>query len=149
MLGGLASPHSSAPPPEPIPVVAALILDRGRWLVAQRPANKHLGGKWEFPGGKVHDGEDPRDALIREIREELGCTIEVLSAVAPYVHDYGTVRIRLIPYTARLAAPGARPVALEHSALRWAAHDEIAVMDLAPADLPLVALLPGLAGRPQ
>ncbi len=68
----------------PIPVVCAVIFDAdGRALLAQRPAHKHLGGKWEFPGGKIEPGEAPEVALIREIREELGCDIFIRRAAAP------------------------------------------------------------------
>ena len=57
-------------------VAAALINERGEFLLAQRPPDKRLAGKWEFPGGKVEAGESPEMALTREIREELGITIE-------------------------------------------------------------------------
>ena len=59
--------------PPPIPVVCALIERDGLVLVAQRPAHKHLPLKWEFPGGKVEPGESPEAAIVRELREELGC----------------------------------------------------------------------------
>jgi 8-oxo-dGTP diphosphatase len=66
------------PASAPIPVVCAVIVDeRGRALVAQRPAHKHLGLKWEFPGGKVELGETPESAMLREIEEELGCAIVI------------------------------------------------------------------------
>jgi 8-oxo-dGTP diphosphatase len=61
----------------PLPVVAAVIERDGLVLVAQRPPGKHLALKWEFPGGKIEAGETPAAALVREIREELGCTIRV------------------------------------------------------------------------
>ena len=131
--------------PEPLPVVAALILEGGQWLLAQRPSHKHLGGKWEFPGGKVDPGETAEHALVREIREELGCQIELLLALAPYDFDYGAVHIRLFPHVARLSVSGPRPVALEHVALQWLAAEDVACLDLAPADRPLLAQLPALA----
>ena len=82
----------------PLRVVCAIIEDReGRVLLAQRPVHKHLGSKWEFAGGKVEPGELPRLALRREIKEELGCDIEVEHPLPPFIHDYGTVVIEMLP----------------------------------------------------
>ena len=122
---------------QPLPVVCALIRDgSGRLLVAQRPLYKHLGGKWEFPGGKVEPGEAPEAALVREIREELGCDISLQAMVAlpHHVHDYGDRLIELIPLIVPLLPGDMAPVAYEHTALRWAEPTEILRMDLAPAD---------------
>ena len=88
--------------PEIIPVVAAVIIREGRYLVAQRPPNKHLALKWEFPGGKVEKGESPDAALLREIREELGCPLLILKALPCYVHHYESVSIKLMPFIATL-----------------------------------------------
>ena len=66
----------------PIPVVCAVIERKGRVLIARRPAHKHLGLKWEFPGGKVEPDESAEAAIIREIQEELGCAIEIASTPA-------------------------------------------------------------------
>ena len=75
----------------------------GHVLVAQRPPHKLLPLKWEFPGGKVEAGEDPAAAIIREIREELGCEIRLLRALPPFIHDYKTVVIEMIPFICALA----------------------------------------------
>lgn len=123
-----------------IPVVCAVIEDgSGRVLVAQRPVHKHLGLKWEFPGGKVEPGEAPEAALIREIKEELGCDIVVIRALHRSIHDYSTVAIEMLPYVCRLASASAAPHPHEHVAVRWVTPAELAVLDLAPADLPVVA----------
>lgn len=129
-------------PRPPIPVVCAII-DRpdGRVLLAQRAAHKHLGLKWEFPGGKVEPGESPEEALRREIKEELGCDITLDVALRRFTHDYGTVTIEMIPFLCRLATGSAAPQPHEHVALAWVARDELHTYDLAPADWPVLAHL--------
>lgn len=123
-----------------IPVVCAVIEDgAGRVLVAQRPAHKHLGLKWEFAGGKVEAGEAPAAALVREIKEELGCDLAVGRALPSFQHDYGTVVIEMLPFVCALA-PGSGPAhPHEHVAIRWVTLEELAALDLAPADWPVVA----------
>lgn len=123
----------------PLPVVCALIEDgAGHVLVAQRPAHKHLGLKWEFPGGKVEAGEEPAAALARELREELGCEITHLEPLPRSRHDYGTVVIEMIPFVCRLAPGSPPPVAHEHAALAWVSPRALEGIDLAPADWPVV-----------
>ena len=122
------------------PVVCAVIEHPdGRVLVAQRPAHKHLALKWEFPGGKVEPGESPETALLRELREELGCTTEIVRALPPFRHDYATVAIEMIPFVCCLAADSPPPHPHEHVALRWVAPAELTALDLAAADFPVVA----------
>ena len=122
-----------------IPVVCAVILEAsGRVLVAQRPAHKHLGGKWEFPGGKVEPGEGPEVALVREIREELGCDIFIRRALPRFTHDYGTVVIEMIPFVCELAPCSPPPLTHEHAALAWADVGDLKNYDLAPADWPVL-----------
>ncbi len=126
----------------PLPVVAAVILDAvGRALLAQRPAHKHLGGKWEFPGGKVEPGEAPEVALVREIREELGCDVFIRRALPRFTHDYGTVVIEMIPFACELSPRSPPPQAREHTALAWAGMADLKNYDLAPADWPVLAHL--------
>ncbi|MES2693803.1 MAG: (deoxy)nucleoside triphosphate pyrophosphohydrolase, partial [Verrucomicrobiota bacterium] len=128
------------PPRPPIPVVCAVIEDAaGRILLAQRPAHKHLGLKWEFPGGKVEPGEAPDAALLREIREELGCDLTDLRPLPRFEHDYTIVAIEMIPFLCRLAPGSPEPHAHEHIALAWTAPAALATYDLAPADIPLLA----------
>lgn len=76
-----------------INVVAAAIEKDGKIFCAQRPEGKSLGGYWEFPGGKLEEGESPEEALIREIYEELNSKIEIISFVneSSYDYDFGTV----------------------------------------------------------
>jgi 8-oxo-dGTP diphosphatase len=130
----------------PLPVVAAVIEDdSGRVLVAQRPARKHLALKWEFPGGKVDPGETPEAALLREIREELGCDLVLTRALPRFTHDYGPVVVAMIPFAARLAPGSPAPHPHEHVAIRWVSPADLSTLDLAAADLPVVAVLQGRA----
>jgi len=126
----------------PIPVVCALILDTaGRVLLAQRPAHKHLGLKWEFPGGKIEAAETPEAALRREIWEELACDIQVEKALPRFLHDYTSVVIEMFPFICRLTAGSPPPHPHEHVAIAWVSANELRNYDLAPADLPLIKYL--------
>jgi 8-oxo-dGTP diphosphatase len=125
--------------PKPIPVVCAVIEREGRLLLAQRPADKHLPHKWEFAGGKVEPGEDPAAAIVREIREELGCEIIITRALPRFEYDYTRVVIEMIPYVCALAPASPEPHAREHLALAWVEPAGLSAYDLAPADLPVVA----------
>jgi 8-oxo-dGTP diphosphatase len=127
--------------PTRIPVVAAVLLRGGRALVAQRPTGKHLALKWEFPGGKVEPGESPEEALRREIREELGVIIVTGRRLPSVVHQYETTCIELTAYCCSLASLESEPCAHEHAALRWVSLEELKTLDLAPADIPLLAHL--------
>jgi 8-oxo-dGTP diphosphatase len=119
--------------------VVCLILEneRGEILAVQRPPHKHLGGLWEFPGGKIEQGESPEQALRREILEELylvlGGGLQPLPPVE-YTYDVGTVR--LIPF--RHTAP--RPVIhlAEHTAARWLLPGRLHTLPWMPADLPIL-----------
>lgn len=137
MFSGKPQPMAE---PNPIPVVCAVIERAdGRVLLAQRPANKHLPLKWEFAGGKVESGEAPAAALVREIREELGCELNLVRALPRFPHRYGDVVIEMIPFVGRLAAGSPEPHAHEHVALAWVESDKLLSYDLAAADLPVVA----------
>jgi 8-oxo-dGTP diphosphatase len=119
-------------------VVCALVLDgQGRVLVAQRSSRKALAGKWEFPGGKIEPGESGPTALVREIREELGCEIEIGVALPVVRHEYPAGVIALHPFLARVAS--GTPSAHEHAAVRWVTLDEANTLDWAEADLPVLA----------
>jgi len=126
------------PASTPIPVVCALIERAGTLLIAQRPLNKHLPLKWEFPGGKVEPGEDPAAAIVREIREELGCEIVITRPLASFQHDYKTVLIEMIPFVCVLAAGSPEPHPHEHVAIAWIIPDRLLDYDLAAADLPAI-----------
>lgn len=122
----------------PVPVVCAVIEHDGLVLLAQRPPHKLLPLKWEFAGGKVEPGEDPAAAIVREIREELGCEITITRALPPFTHDYGRVVIEMIPFVCALAPGSPAPHPHEHVALAWAKLDELTSYDLAAADYPVI-----------
>ncbi len=126
------------PAGNPIPVVCALIERDGVVLVAQRPAHKHLGLLWEFPGGKIEPGEDALHALKREIREELGCEIDLVHTLPTHSHTYETVVINLTPFVVQLAPQSPPPTPREHIAIVWDVPASLAAHPLAPADLPVL-----------
>jgi 8-oxo-dGTP diphosphatase len=121
-------------------VVCGVIMDdAGRFLACLRPAGKHLGGLWEFPGGKVETGESPEAALVRELREELGIEVEAGAALDPVAWTYDRGEIRLLPFLCHIIRGIPHP--LEHEALRWCAPCEFESLAWAPADLPVLEQL--------
>ena len=132
-------------PARTLPVVlvaaVAMIDTDGRVLLAQRPAGKAMAGLWEFPGGKVHDGETPEAAVVRELREELGVDIAE-SCLAPLTfasHAYADFHL-LMPLFACRVWKGT-PTPLEGQALTWKRPAAMSQLPMPPADRPLVALL--------
>jgi len=123
-------------------VAAAALIDvDGRVLICQRPPGKQLAGLWEFPGGKVEEGETPEACLIRELEEELG--IEVAEAcLAPFVfasHNYENFHLLMPLYLLRRWKGVV--TAKEHSALAWVKPARMGDYPMPPADEPLVAWL--------
>ena len=125
--------------PIPVIIVGAAIIAKGRVLACERAEPPEMAGKWEFPGGKVEPGEGEAEALVRECDEELGVSIEVGGRVGDDI-VLGHGRAVLKVYAARLVN-GAQPRAIEHSALRWLAVDELNSVPWLPADAPIVAAL--------
>lgn len=113
-------------------VVAAAMLRDGRVLAQQRAHPPSVAGRWELPGGQVEPGESAWAALIRECREELAVTVVPGARLGPDVPLPGGRVLRV--YRATLAEPGARPVPVEHAALRWVAAGELAELDWLDAD---------------
>jgi mutator protein MutT len=126
----------------PIPVVAAVIRRDGRYLLGRRPEHKRHGGLWEFPGGKVLEGESRLDAVRRELSEELDLEVEALGTLLHSVRDPGT------PYVIEFVEVEAHgePVALEHSSVAWFGAAELRGLALAPADADFTARLDPRAG---
>ena len=122
-------------------VAAALIDGDGRVLVQQRPVDKQHGGLWEFPGGKVEPGERPEAALVRELAEELGISVETacLAPAAFASEPIGERHLLLLLYVCRKWS--GTPVATDGAALRWAKPVALHALAMPPADRPLVGLL--------
>lgn len=138
-----------SPASSPVPVVCAVIERNGLVLIAQRPPHKLLPLKWEFAGGKVEPGEDPAAAIVREIREELGCPIVVTRALPRFTYDYKTVVIEMIPFVCALAPSSPEPHAHEHVALAWVKPTDLTGYDLAAADWPVVKALVSPENQPR
>ncbi len=115
----------------PVEVVAGVIFRGEKLLLHQRRKGDALEGTWEFPGGKVEEGEGPREALKREIREETGLEIEVLDKLAEVTHRYPHIHIRLVAYRA-LALEG--KVESREGPCLWVHPREVESYPLSPAD---------------
>ena len=111
-------------------VVAALVVENGKFMICQRPAHKARGLLWEFVGGKVEPGETRAEALVRECREELGVTVAPGPIYMEVDHVYPDITIHLTLFRASIVA--GRPQKLEHADIRF----------IAPSDIPLYAFCP-------
>jgi 8-oxo-dGTP diphosphatase len=117
-------------------VVGAALLDAGRLLAARRSAPPQLAGRWELPGGKVEPGETPEEALVREVREELGVEAEPIARIpGAWPLKPGYV---LHVWTARLIAGEPRPLE-DHDELRWLTPERVNDVDWLDEDRPAVA----------
>jgi 8-oxo-dGTP diphosphatase len=119
-----------------VDVVGAALVRDGRLLAARRTRPAHLAGLWELPGGKVEPGESDEQALVRELREELGVEAVVGERVGPELVLAETAVMRVYLCTA-----DGEPVATEHDALRWLGADELHDVPWIPADAPVLVVL--------
>jgi 8-oxo-dGTP diphosphatase len=116
--------------PQQIRVIAAVIYSDSKFLVCKRPAHKRHGDLWEFPGGKIHDGESDLEAAERELGEELKVHVmsvgdRLFSASdpgSPFVIEFVQVQM------------SGKPISIEHSEIRWCTKAELSKMQFAPAD---------------
>jgi 8-oxo-dGTP diphosphatase len=120
-------------------VVAALVRDGTRILMSRRRADQPMPGLWEFPGGKVEPGESPTEALAREVREELGCDVEVGRIHEVVFHAYPEFDLYMLVYAATISR--GTPRALEVAEVTWVEATELPGLDLLPADYPLARAL--------
>ena len=125
--------------PKQINVVGAVITRDGLVMCAQRGYDGNLPGLWEFPGGKIEPGESNRAALMREITEELGCTVEVVREVTTTTHEYEFGVVTLTTFYCRLLS--GTPTLTEHLSIEWLRPDDLDTIEWAPADIPSVALI--------
>lgn len=128
-------------------VVAAALVDvDGRVLIAQRPEGKQLAGLWEFPGGKLNEGERPETALIRELKEELGIDVEE-ACLAPLTfasHAYPEFHLLMPLYICRRWR--GQVASRENQALKWVRPHNLRDYPMPPADAPLIPALIDLLG---
>lgn len=116
-------------------VAAAAIVSGGRFLAARRPEGKRFAYMWEFPGGKLEDGESFEQACAREIKEELDCEIENLREIETVEHDYDNFHLSMRLFMCELKE-GSVPslIKKEHSGLIWADESDARALDWVPAD---------------
>jgi 8-oxo-dGTP diphosphatase len=118
-------------------VACGLIEKDGLVLAAQRSESMNLPLKWEFPGGKIDNGESPEECLVREVMEELGITISVGKALTPATHQYPAFTVTLQPFICTIIK--GEITALEHAALAWMQPEKLHLLDWAEADWPIIA----------
>jgi 8-oxo-dGTP diphosphatase len=135
----------NTPQPLLLVVAVALVDPDGRVLIAQRPEGKNMAGLWEFPGGKIEAGEKPEDALIRELREELGIAVQE-ACLAPFTfasHTYSAFHLLMPLYVCRRW--DGNPQSRHHAALKWVRPKDLMAdtktYPMPAADLPLIPML--------
>ena len=125
-------------PMKTINVVAAIIKDKDKVFATQRGYGEFKDG-WEFPGGKVEEGETPEEALKREIEEELNTEIEVGNYLTTIEYDYPLFHLSMRCYWCKIIE--GKPVLLEHEAAKWLTKEELDSVDWLPADLTIIELI--------
>ena len=139
----LKQPRPKTPSGLPVLLVSAVALvdNEGRVLLAQRPEGKSMAGLWEFPGGKVEQGETPEFTLMRELHEELGIETRecCFSAIGFASHSYEEFHLLMPLFVCRVWEGGPKP--LEHQALEWVLPQDMGDYPMPGADVPLIAQL--------
>jgi 8-oxo-dGTP diphosphatase len=123
---------------KPIPVTAAVIEADGRVLIGRRKAGR-FSGRWEFPGGKIEEGETPEGCLTRELREELGIEARVGAFLLSTIHSYSHATIELLTYRAEILSG---TISLQdHTEVRWVAKGDLQNYDFPEADKTIIEKL--------
>lgn len=128
-----------------IKVTAAVLEKDGKVLIAKRKKGDRLGGKWEFPGGKIAPGETPEACLKRELKEELDIETEIGEFVCSCKFSYMLVPLELLVYRARLMSGTVK--ALDHDEIRWVSITDLATYDFVKADVEVTRRLMKGAGN--
>lgn len=142
----MRTPCASVKPRLVLVVAAALVDADNRVLIAQRPAGKQLEGLWEFPGGKLEEGERPEEALIRELREELGIVVRepCLAPLTFASHAYTSFHLLMPLYVCRRWEGMVE--GRDGQALKWVRAGKLREIEMPPADGPLISPLIDLLG---
>jgi 8-oxo-dGTP diphosphatase len=123
----------------PVKVTAGIIEENGRVLLARRKPGKHMGGKWEFPGGKIEPGESPEQSLARELNEELCVRAQIGKFLCTTFFEGDGVSLELLVY--RVDCIEGAPELREHDEIRWVRPDQLPSFDLADSDRMVVEAL--------
>ena len=119
-----------------IRVTAAVIEKNNKILIAQRKKEKHLGLKWEFPGGKMDDGESPESCLRRELKEEFGIETIIKDFIVKTRHKYPKVEIELLAYNVQYISGEFKLI--DHEKIDWVNKEKLTNYDFAEADLGII-----------
>lgn len=122
-------------------VTAALVWDKDKFMICQRPEHKARGLLWEFPGGKQEPGETLEECLIRECQEELDVTLEVKDVFMDVIHEYPDITVHLTFFNAEIAS--GIPQLIEHNDIKWISVEEIPRYKFCPADTEILERLKG------
>lgn len=122
-----------------IQVTAAVIIHKGKILIARRRRDQHMGLKWEFPGGKIKENEIPEACLIRELFEEFSIKTRIRELFHRNIHHYEKKSIELISFLVDYLS--GEFVLRDHEEIRWVTREEVALYDFADADIPTVKKL--------
>ena len=122
-------------------VTAAVIEENGKVLIGLRKPGRHMGGKWELPGGKIEPGETPQESLARELLEELAIRVRIGVFLCNAFYDGDGVSLELLVY--RVQRLEGEPALIEHQELRWVEPTKLAGFDLADSDRKVVERLYG------
>lgn len=122
-----------------IKVTAAILIKDDKLLIAKRKPNDKLANKWEFPGGKIEDGETPEQCLKREMKEEFDINVSVDEYLGSSIYQYSHVSIKLLAY--RTHWEGGTISLKAHDEFRWVSVKQLQEYDFAPADIPFIKKL--------
>ncbi|WP_300433727.1 (deoxy)nucleoside triphosphate pyrophosphohydrolase [Christiangramia sp.] len=122
-----------------IHVVCGIIYNKRKIFIARRKKNKSLGGYWEFPGGKIEEGESESEALIRELKEELGMKVEVVKRMGAFIYAYEDFKLNLIGFHCNLIKVGG--VFSDHDKMEWVTPAELRNYKFTEADLPFIEII--------
>jgi mutator protein MutT len=117
-------------------VALALVLHDGRWLVARRKPDAHLGGLWEFPGGKLATNETPAEAAIRELSEECAVEATLRHVLDPVTYEYADRTVRLTPVICTWTSGEPQPLCAD--VCRWVSTEELVRLDMPPVNVTII-----------